>query len=82
MVPLCTFTVEIHELHNIGVNLYADINRELLDELYIADASHRRQMSKMNVHLLFDILATFGIIPMREISGNGGVTSNAIYEAI
>lgn len=46
----CVHTsLEIHELHNIEVNLCANINRELLDELYIADAAHRRQMSEINV---------------------------------
>lgn len=46
----CVHTpLEIHELHNIYVNLYADINREFPDELYIVNATHRRQMSKINV---------------------------------
>lgn len=34
--------LEIHELLNIGVNLYADTNGASPDELYIADANRRR----------------------------------------
>lgn len=46
----CVHTpLEIHELHNIYVNLDAGINRGFPDELYIVSATHRRQMSKINV---------------------------------
>lgn len=44
--------LEIHELLNIGVNLYADTNGALPDELYIADAKpQKRPTSEINAQL-------------------------------
>lgn len=49
-------TIEIHELHIIEVNLYAD-NINQCDELNIADATNAKQMSEITVYFYLWSLA-------------------------
>lgn len=49
----CVATVYIRhwKFMSSTISKLISINTELLDELYIADANHRRPMSEINVHL-------------------------------
>lgn len=55
------------------------ISTELADELYIADATHRRQMIEINVHLqVWPQLGSVQYTSVEDITDNEDLTLNAI----